>query len=294
MGEIVGITRVSSPVRSSVRRSSMSMWMRGLTSSRDQLRSVPHCLMLVSTEAKISGSGSKHRQLHEAKAASQSSPIRIRLPSPPRLPCHTWAIRSGAAGDRSLNVLDRSESRIAHHHCSVLAVSCLAECGVPGPGQCFWLWVNPHVTGPLRQTDNWHRYSQSSGVRPAGDCQFVTEFVGSVQQVEQFFGRYRFGIQTPLPEPATHGPQLVSLSNPLNAFGHHLEPKRMRHGHDGVRQGALVEVARSQTVDERLIDLDLVDLELLQEGQAGITRAEVVDSNLHTHSPEKGQPSANC
>src|SRR5674476_1503851 len=68
MGEIVSITRVSSPVRSSVRRSSMSMRMRGLPSSRDQLRSIPHCLMLVSTEAKISGSGSKHRQLHEAKA----------------------------------------------------------------------------------------------------------------------------------------------------------------------------------------------------------------------------------
>src|ERR1035437_6914021 len=138
MWVIVGSTRVSSTPRRSVRRSSISMYMRGVPSSRDQLGCVPHVLILASIESMISGSRSKPRQLHEAKSASQWSPILIRLPL-------TSSITASYIGDEV-----RSRWRSAHRAswigqnaglendipvtCSYLGFECAARGGVADLG----------------------------------------------------------------------------------------------------------------------------------------------------------------
>ncbi len=62
----------------------------------------------------------------------------------------------------------------------------------------------------------------------------------------------------------------------------------MRHHDDGFAQRQ-VRGVRHQVAHEGLVDLEVVDVQLLQVGQRGIPRAEVVQRHLHAGGPQHAQ-----
>jgi hypothetical protein len=75
----------------------------------------------------------------------------------------------------------------------------------------------------------------------------------------------------------------------LHAFGDDLHAQRARHLQDGAHDGG-VAVVVGQAADEAAVDLELVDREALQVGQAGIAGAEVVDGQPHAQARQRLQP----
>src|SRR5687768_17083030 len=83
-----------------------------------------------------------------------------------------------------------------------------------------------------------------------------------------------------LDEIAAAAFQVLALRLGLHAFADHLDVQGMRERHDGRDDGALVMVA-GHLGGERAVDLELVDREALQVGQAGVAGAEIVDHHRH-------------
>ena len=70
--------------------------------------------------------------------------------------------------------------------------------------------------------------------------------------------------------------QVLDLLGALDAFRHHVEAERMRHGDDGGGDRLVVRVG-GDVADELLVDLEGVDRQALEVGKRGIAGAEVVD-----------------
>ncbi|MNM31227.1 hypothetical protein D3C81_417990 [compost metagenome] len=83
-------------------------------------------------------------------------------------------------------------------------------------------------------------------------------------------------------------PQIRQLRVFFHAFGDHLQLHAVRHADDGQHNGRVVRIA-GDFAHEGDIDLQLVDGEALQVGQAGIAGAEIVDGNLDAQRLEVAQ-----
>src|SRR5271166_2913611 len=89
----------------------------------------------------------------------------------------------------------------------------------------------------------------------------------------------RPGVQEALPEIAVFAPQAFELPAFLDPFSVGLQPKSPSELHQSVdERSRLVRITHSR--DERAVDLQYVNGELLQIGQRRIACAEVVDGNL--------------
>src|SRR5699024_11089502 len=78
---------------------------------------------------------------------------------------------------------------------------------------------------------------------------------------------------------AADGRQRVALGAAFDAFGDGLDAETVRQGDDRFGQRLVAAVA-GQVVDERLVDLEVVDVEHLQVGQGGKAGAEIIDRDL--------------
>ncbi len=74
--------------------------------------------------------------------------------------------------------------------------------------------------------------------------------------------------------------QVGQLRGGFDALGDDVEFEAVRHADDSQRDGRLVGLG-GDVADERHVDLQLVDREPAQVGQAGVPGAEVVDRDLH-------------
>ena len=73
------------------------------------------------------------------------------------------------------------------------------------------------------------------------------------------------------------------LPRGFNAFGDNAEPQGPREGDNAANDGLVLPVG-TRTADERAVDLQNVDREVLEVAQRGVARTEIVD----------GQPHAKC
>src|SRR5471032_2904301 len=96
----------------------------------------------------------------------------------------------------------------------------------------------------------------------------------------EFNGWQRPRIQVSLHFVAAGTLQEGQLLERLDAFGNHLVLELLGDADDGAGDGAVVGVA-GNAGGERAVDLQRVDREALQVGQAGITGAEVVQRQGH-------------
>ena len=80
-----------------------------------------------------------------------------------------------------------------------------------------------------------------------------------------------------------------SMVRRFHAFGDGLQIQAVRHLDDGAHDGRIVRVG-GQVADEALVDLELVDVEALEVGQAGVAGAEVVDGQLDAQLLEAPGP----
>src|SRR5258705_2998849 len=121
-------------------------------------------------------------------------------------------------------------------------------------------------------------------IRPPPDLDAV--------QVRLDLGR-REGLaeQVALETRAAAGFQEGSLLFRLDAFRYHVQAQAPGHGQDGVDDGRVVGIV-GQVLHERAIDLQAVETETLQVTEGGITRAEVVQGELHPETARALQPPA--
>src|SRR5687768_1177630 len=119
------------------------------------------------------------------------------------------------------------------------------------------------------------RYPSTTGSAAFAPCRNTLDevFRGAV-------GVDRPADEVALEEVAAAALEVVALRLGLDALAHHLDVERMRQRHDRRDDGALVRVG-GHLGGERAVDLELVDREALQVGQAGVAGAEVVDHHRH-------------
>lgn len=75
----------------------------------------------------------------------------------------------------------------------------------------------------------------------------------------------------------------------LDALGNHTLTQIPAHVDHGADDRPIASRHRIDRLDERLVDVEHVDRELVQVTQAGVPRAEVVHGNLHPHRLEFAQ-----
>ncbi len=68
----------------------------------------------------------------------------------------------------------------------------------------------------------------------------------------------------------------------LHAVGNHGESKTVGHGNERSDDGGVVGIV-GNVVEERSIDLEVVERKALQIADGRVTRTEVPDGDLHTH-----------
>src|SRR6202171_5979346 len=81
---------------------------------------------------------------------------------------------------------------------------------------------------------------------------------------------------------ATVALEIFELSDGLDAFGDDAKPKAVRQGDDRLRDRFVVLVLL-QAVDKTLVDLDGLDRQTREVGQARIAGSEIVDGDRHAH-----------
>src|SRR5438094_7598300 len=97
--------------------------------------------------------------------------------------------------------------------------------------------------------------------------------------------RRRAGEEKPLRVGAAELAQLLELLPALDALGHHMDVKVLRHGDDGADDREVREV-RHQVAYEAAVDLERIHAPALEVREARVADAEVIDGDAH---PELAQ-----
>ena len=102
------------------------------------------------------------------------------------------------------------------------------------------------------------------------------------EQGADLLGRHRRTEPKALDAIAAELDEGVALDLELDAFGDHAELERVSERDDGRDHGARSWIARDG-IDERLVDLQVVDREVAQVAHRRIAGSEVVDRQAHAH-----------
>lgn len=109
-----------------------------------------------------------------------------------------------------------------------------------------------------------------------------------VEELGDGAARHGLGEVEALAPVASEGSQLLVLLRGLDALARHLQAERLREGDDRVHDGGVLGVV-PEAVDERAIDLQAVDREVLDGAEAREACAEVVDGQAHAQVLERLQ-----
>ena len=109
---------------------------------------------------------------------------------------------------------------------------------------------------------------------------------GLAQERFDFCVGHRFGKVIPLKNIAATAPQEIHLRRSFHAFGDHRQAEVMGHGNNALGDRCIMMVG-GDFLDERAVDLDLVDGQPLEVAEAGKTGAEIIESNAH---PQRLEP----
>jgi hypothetical protein len=115
---------------------------------------------------------------------------------------------------------------------------------------------------------------------------------GGVEQLPGVVGGEGSCPQEALPDVAPAGGEKRGLARVFYAFGHGAQPERPGHVEDGEHQFVGFSVALVHRGDERLVDFEDVDREVLQVGQRGVAGAEVVDGDTNPRALSARRTSA--
>ena len=97
---------------------------------------------------------------------------------------------------------------------------------------------------------------------------------------------HRFGKEIPLKNIAATALQEIHLKRRFHAFGDHRQAQVMGHGNNALGDRCIVRVG-GDFLDERAVNLDLVDGQTLEVAEAGKTGAEIIERNAN---PQRLEP----
>jgi len=106
------------------------------------------------------------------------------------------------------------------------------------------------------------------------------------QERFDFCKGHRFGKIIPLKNIAVTALQEIHLRLGLHAFGDHRQAQVVCHGDNALSDGGVMTIS-ADVLNERAVDLDLVDGQTLELAEAGKTGAEIIQGNAH---PQRLEP----
>src|SRR6476620_9887746 len=149
-------------------------------------------------------------------------------------------------------------------------------------GQVAGVAVGRVATRPFASSNRWRLRLLLRAMAFGAYLEEIRYLVGVVLSDLDLLGHDRAANQEALGLVTIVLLQKVILPRVLDALRHDAQIQAVRHLNDRLADGSIALVAR-QSGDERAIDLEDVERQALDQRQARMARAEIVDSDLHTH-----------